>query len=64
MGIDGISPAGVSDQKLLETQQDAQVRLLKKEGDQKASIEGQLIAGATESAPPKPGVGDKLNIVA
>lgn len=65
MAIDGITPASVSDQKLLETQQDAQVRLFKKQLDQEGSVESQLISSAAESTPPtKPGVGDKLNIVA
>lgn len=65
MEIDGITPAGVSDKKLLETQQDAQVRVLKKQLEGEGSVKAQLIEGATDSGgATRPGVGDKLNVVA
>ena len=63
MSDSDLSIESVSAQKSQSAVQQAQVTVAKKQQDQQASVEQQLIEGATERALP-PGVGGKLNTVA
>jgi Putative motility protein len=63
MSDSDISIASISNQKLEDTQQKAQVNVLKKALDQKGEIAAQLIEGAGGRTLPE-GVGAKVNTVA
>jgi hypothetical protein len=58
-----ITPESISDQKTEQASQSAQVSIQKKELNQQAAVEKQLIDGATARVLPE-GVGAKLNTVA